>query len=65
MLCLLHFVLLFLFLSSSLFSEFFSPLSPPDWNDNAFFSFLSSSLQEKNPRSKYEFKMKWDVGIFP
>ena len=50
MLCLLHFVLLFLFLSSSLFSEFFSPLSPPDWNDNAFFSFLSSSLQEKKSK---------------
>ena len=47
MLCLLYFVLFFLFLSAGLFSEFFSPLSPPDCNDNAFFSFLSSSLQEK------------------
>ena len=50
MLCLLHFVLFFLFLSASLFSEFFSPLSPPDCNDSAFFSFLSSSLQEKKSK---------------
>ena len=51
MLCLLHFVLFFYyFLSAGLFSEFFSPLSPPDCNDNAFFSFLSSSLQEKKSK---------------
>ena len=47
MLCLLHFILFFLFLSPGLFSEFISSFSPPDCNGNAFFSFLSSSLQEK------------------
>ena len=51
----------------SLFSEFISSFSPPDCTGNAFFSFLSSSLQ----REKIQYlnmNSKWsaqDVGIFP
>ena len=50
MLYLLYFFHFLKFLSPGLFLEFISSFSLPDCNGNAFFSFLSSSLQQKKTK---------------